>query len=253
MLGVLTMVLLAIACGNVANLVMGAQARAPGRSVYDWPWARAGERLLRQLMTESLVLALAGGVAGTVIAGAGVALLKTFAPSSGLDVPTPLTIRLDGRSVVLTFLIAAGSAVFFGLGPALRAGRTDLLSTLKPGAAEGGRERMIWRSTLVVVQIAGSLVLLVAATQLARGMSLPAAPESRVQHRPSNHDEAGPFAGGLFAGANRAVLSSADRSCSGPPRCAHGWSDGHPADDSRASRLLPWRLKGSRWRPGRKV
>ncbi len=170
MLGVLTMVLLAIACGNVANLVMGrASARAREIGV-RLAMGASRRRLLRQLMTESLVLALAGGVVGVAIAGAGVFLLKTFAPSSGLDVPTPLTIRLDGRSVVLTFLIAAGSAVFFGLGPALRAGRTDLLSALKPGAAEAGRERMIWRSALVVVQIAGSLVLLVAATQLARGM-----------------------------------------------------------------------------------
>ena len=170
MLGLLTVVLLAIACGNVANLVMGrASARAREIGV-RLAMGASRPRLLRQLMTESLVLALAGGVAGVVIAGAGVALLKAFQPSSGLDVPTPLTIRLDGRSVVLTFLIAAGSAVFFGLGPALRAGRTDLLTALKPGAAEGGRERMIWRSTLVVVQIAGSLVLLVAATQLARGM-----------------------------------------------------------------------------------
>ena len=170
MLGVLTMVLLAIACGNVANLVLGrASARAREIGV-RLAMGASRQRLLRQLMTESLVLAVAGGIAGTAIAGAGVALLKAFAPSSGLDVPTPLTIRLDERSVVLTFLIAAGSAVFFGLGPALRAGRTDLLSALKPGASEAGRERMLWRSTLVIVQIAGSLVLLVAATQLARGM-----------------------------------------------------------------------------------
>ena len=170
MLGLLTIVLLAIACGNVANLVLGrASARAREIGV-RLAMGASRRRLLRQLMTESLVLALAGGVFGVLIAGGGVELLRAFAPSSGLDVPTPLTIRLDGRSVVLTFLIAAGSAVFFGLGPALRAGRTDLLSALKPGAAESGRERMIWGSTLVVVQIAGSLVLLVAATQLARGM-----------------------------------------------------------------------------------
>ncbi|HEU4693343.1 MAG TPA: ABC transporter permease [Vicinamibacterales bacterium] len=170
MLGVLTMVLLAIACGNVANLVLG-RASARAREIgLRLAIGASRRRLLRQLMTENLVLAFVGGVVGIAFAGAGIFLLKTFAPSSGLDVPTPLTIRLDGRSVVLTFLIAAGSAIFFGMGPALRAGRTDLLSALKPGAAEGGRERMIWRSTLVVVQIAGSLVLIVAATQLARGM-----------------------------------------------------------------------------------
>ncbi len=171
LLGVLTIVLLVIACGNVANLVLG-RTSARTREIGVRLAMGAGRwRLLRQLMTENLVLALAGGAAGVLFAGLGVTLLRTFAPSSGLDVPTPLLIRVDGRSIALTFLIAAGSAVLFGLGPAVGAGRTDLLRSLKPGAAEGGRQRMIWRSTLVVVQIAGSLVLLVAATQLARGMS----------------------------------------------------------------------------------
>ncbi len=171
MLSVLTIVLLAIACGNVANLVLG-RASARTREIGVRLAMGAGRRrLIRQLMTESLVLALAGGIAGALIAAVGVTLLEAFAPSSGLDVPTPLLIRLDGRSIALTFIIATGSAMLFGLGPALRAGRTDLLSSLKPGAAEGGRQRMIGRSALVVVQIAGSLVLLVAATQLARGMS----------------------------------------------------------------------------------
>ena len=171
LLGVLTLVLLAIACGNVANLVLGRTSARTREIGVRLAMGAGRRRLLRQLMTENLVLALAGGVAGVLFAGLGVTLLRTFAPSSGLDVPTPLLIRLDGRSIAMTFLIAAGSAVLFGLGPAVGAGRTDLLRSLKPGAAEGGRQRMIWRSTLVVVQIAGSLVLLVAATQLTRGMS----------------------------------------------------------------------------------
>ena len=171
LLGLLTLVLLAIACGNVANLVLG-RASARTREIgVRLAMGADRKRLVRQLMTESLVLAFAGGVVGAVVAGGAVWLLETFAPASGLDVPTPLAIRLDARSIGLTFLIAAGSAVLFGLVPALRAGRTDLLSALKPGAAEGSRERMIGRSILVIVQVAGSLVLMVAATQLARGMS----------------------------------------------------------------------------------
>jgi len=171
LLGVLTLVLLAIACGNVANLVLG-RASARTREIgVRLAMGADRKRLVRQLMTESLVLAVAGGIAGALIAGGAVTLLDTFAPSSGLDVPTPLAIRMDVRSVALTFLIAAGSAVLFGLAPALRAGRTDLLTALRPGAAEGNRERVFGRSALVVVQIAGSLMLLVAATQLAKGFS----------------------------------------------------------------------------------
>jgi predicted permease len=171
LLGVLTLVLLAIACGNVANLVLG-RASARTREIgVRLAMGADRKRLVGQLMTESLVLAVAGGIAGALIAGGAVTLLDTFAPSSGLDVPTPLAIRMDVRSVALTFLIAAGSAVLFGLAPALRAGRTDLLTALRPGAAEGNRERVFGRSALVVVQIAGSLMLLVAATQLAKGFS----------------------------------------------------------------------------------
>jgi len=90
MLGVLTMVLLTIACGNVANLVLG-QASARTREIgLRLAIGASRRRLLRQLMTESLVLAFGGGVVGVLFAGAGVTLLRMFAPSSGLDVPTPL-------------------------------------------------------------------------------------------------------------------------------------------------------------------
>ena len=185
LLAALTIVLLTIACGNVANLVLG-RASARQREIGVRLAIGASRwRLLRQLMTESAVLAIAGGAAGVLIAWCAITLLETFAPSSGLDVPTPLTVRLDGRNLWVTFLMAAASALLCGLVPALRAGRTDLLSALKPGAASQGRERMFGRSALVVVQIAGSLVLLVAATQMARGFSsvLAQDPGFRRDHR----------------------------------------------------------------------
>ena len=170
-LGTLTFVLLCIACGNVANLTLG-RASARTREIGVRLAIGAGRgRLVRMLLTESLVLALAGGLAGAGFAAGGIALLRAFAPSSGLDVPTPLLIELDARTMLVTFAIAGASALLFGLAPALRAGRTDVLTALKPGAGESGRARMVGRSALVVVQIAGSLVLLVAATQIARGLS----------------------------------------------------------------------------------
>jgi predicted permease len=185
LLGALTIVLLTIACGNVANLVLG-RASARQREIgVRLAIGASRRRLLRQLMTESAVLAIAGGVVGVLVAWMGITLLRVFAPGSGLDVPTPLTVRLDGRNLWVTFLMAAASAVLCGFVPALRAGRTDLLSALKPGAADQGRERMFGRSTLVVVQIAGSLVLLVAASQMARGFSYVLAqdPGFRRDHR----------------------------------------------------------------------
>ena len=167
----LTFVLLCIACGNVANLTLG-RASARTREIGVRLAIGAGRgRLVRMLLTESGVLALAGGAVGAGFAAGGIALIRAFAPSSGLDVPTPLLIELDARALLVTFAIAGASALLFGLAPAMRAGGTDVLSALKPGAGDHGRGRMIGRSTLVVVQVAGSLVLLVAATQIARGLS----------------------------------------------------------------------------------
>jgi predicted permease len=171
LLGALTVVLLCIACGNVANLVLG-RASARTREIGVRLAVGAGRwRLVRQLLVESLVLALAGGAAGALIAAGGIAMLRAFAPASGLDVEVPLLIDLDARALLFTFGIAATSALIFGLVPALRAGRSDVLSAIRPGAGDHGRERMMGRTALVVVQVAGSVVLLVAATQLARGFS----------------------------------------------------------------------------------
>jgi predicted permease len=172
LLGLLTIVLLCIACSNVTNLVLG-RASTRAREIGVRLAIGAGRwRLVRLLLAESLMLALAGGALGVLVAAGGIELLRAFAPSSGLDVPTPLLIELNVRGLLVTFAIAGGSALLFGLAPAMRAGRTDVLTALKPGAGDHGRGRMIGRSTLVVVQIAGSLVLLVAATQIARGLSL---------------------------------------------------------------------------------
>jgi len=170
-LGALTFVLLCIACGNVANLMLGRASRRTREIGVRLAIGAGRGRLVRMLLAESVVLALAGGTVGAGFAAGGIALLRAFAPSSGGDVETPLLIDLDARALLVTFAIAGASALLFGLAPALRAGRADVLSALKPGAGESGRGRMVGRSALVVVQVAGSLVLLVAATQIARGLS----------------------------------------------------------------------------------
>jgi predicted permease len=171
LLGALTVVLLCIACGNVANLVLG-RASARTREIGVRLAVGAGRwRLVRQLLIESLVLALAGGAFGAMVAAGGITLVRTFAPSSGLDVAVPLLIELDARALFLTFGIAASSALVFGLVPALRAGRSDVLAAIRPGAGDHGRDRMLGRTVLVVVQVAGSVVLLVATTQITRGFS----------------------------------------------------------------------------------
>jgi len=171
LLAVLTLVLLCIACGNVANLVLGRAAARTREIGVRLALGAARWRLVRELMAENLVLAFAGGAVGVLVALGGLGLLRRFAPPSGADVPVPLDVALDARALFVTAAAAAGSALIFGLLPALRAGRTDILPALKPGAGEHGRERRVARAALVVVQVAGSVVLLVAASQVARGFA----------------------------------------------------------------------------------
>src|SRR5262249_54145546 len=134
-------------------------------------------RLVRQLLTESLLLAVLGGAAGLLL---GWWSLRAFLTSALLSqAPTAphvsvMTVFLnpDTRVLVYTFLLSLLAGVAFGLLPALRATRTDLVSTLKDeGAAFGGRLMRSWlRNGLVVAQVALSMVLLLVSGLLLRGV-----------------------------------------------------------------------------------
>jgi putative ABC transport system permease protein len=172
-----TLMILLIVCSNIANLML---ARAAGRvseiGVRLCLGASRG-RLVRQLLTESLLLAVLGAGAGLLLAWWS---LKTFLTSALLsrvpafrDAVGAITLLLDpdARVLTFTFLLAPLTGLAFGLLPALRATRTDLVSTLKDGgAAFGGRlMRSRLRNGLVVAQVAFSMVLLVVSGLLLRG------------------------------------------------------------------------------------
>jgi putative ABC transport system permease protein len=165
LMGAIVLVLL-IACGNVASLLL---ARGSGRRTemaMRSALGAAGGRLVRQLLTESAVLGLAAGVLGTVVA---VSLQRTLVASTPL---TRMGLRAAGlQPEVLLFAVALSvvTVLVFGLVPALSAGRVDPAEDLKAGArsvASGGRAR--FRNGLVVAQVALSVVLLVGAGLLMR-------------------------------------------------------------------------------------
>jgi predicted permease len=169
-MGSVTLVLL-IACANVANLLLTrATARQKEIAVRVAIGAR-WQRLVRQLLTESALLGLMGGVAGLFVAWLALQAIRTINPG---NIPRLDAITLDGRVLAFTFAVSILTGILFGLAPALRAARLDLNSTLRAGGrtAQGdgglGSSRRRIRSLLVVGEVAVSIVLLVGAGLLIR-------------------------------------------------------------------------------------
>ena len=159
LLGGLTLVVLAIACANVANLLL-ARGRTRTREVAIRLAIGCGHfRLARQMLTESAVLALCGGGLGLLVATVAIRFLRSI--SLPTDIPLVLNVRLDARALLVSLAAAVVSALAFGVLPAVRAAKTDVLPGLRRQDA-GTRGRLLGTRTLVIGQIALSLVLLVA-------------------------------------------------------------------------------------------
>jgi putative ABC transport system permease protein len=154
--------LLLIACANVANLLL-ARAEARQREIaVRAALGAGGRRMVRQLLTESLLLTGLSAAAGLALAGAGVRLLAWWNPAS---IPRIAGVTIDLRVALFTVLTALATSVLFGLAPALRALRTGLVESLKDGSqsASSGSARQRFRNALVVVEMALAVVLLVGA------------------------------------------------------------------------------------------
>jgi putative ABC transport system permease protein len=166
LLGVVGFVLL-IACSNVAHLTLaGTAARQKEMAIRSALGASRG-RIVRQLLTESLILSVAGGVAGLVLAMGSVRLLVAISPG---NIPRLNNVSVDWRVVIFTLVVSVGTAVVFGLAPAVMASKPDVNEALKEsgGVVVGVGRRTRMRSVLVVTEVAMVLVLLIGAGLLMR-------------------------------------------------------------------------------------
>ncbi len=149
-----------VACANVANLMFSrALARHREIGIRTAIGAPRG-RLIRQLLTESVVLALLAGAVGALLTAATAPLLSSMSTHSG-DVPIHPDASWDWLPLIFTILISLLAGIVTGLVPALRATQVDVYSILKGGASTAGRKRHLFRSALVLAQVAVCVVVLI--------------------------------------------------------------------------------------------
>ena len=175
LLGAVGFVLL-IACSNVANLML-ARAADRDREIAVRAALGAGRRrIFRQLLTESALLALVGGAAGILVAYGGLHLLRAaFPPEGGIsEIPHAEWIGINGEVLGFTLAVSLVTGIIFGFAPAIQIVRSELFESLKEGGrgSTGGRRGQFVRMSLVVAEIALSLILLVGAGLLLRSFYL---------------------------------------------------------------------------------
>ena len=177
-----TILVLLTACANVANLLL-ARASARHKEIATRLAIGAGRgRLVRQLLAESVLLALAGGVAGFLLALWAASNIGKF--RLPFPIPVDLTITLDYRVVLFSASLAMLTGIVFGLAPALRASHTDLTAALKDAPSHGrGLRRFGMRNLLVVAQVAVCMLLLICSTLFLRSLQASASANTGMANR----------------------------------------------------------------------
>ena len=165
MMGAVGLVLL-VTCTNLAGLMLARATDRRREIAIRLAMGANRLRLIRQLLTESILLSFVGGAVGVLLAVWILKALLTFRPP--IDFPLAMDVGVDWRVLLFSLAVSLAAGAIFGLAPALQATRPNLSTTLKDTAAQGGAAKSRLRSVLVVAQIAISLVVLIAAGLVVR-------------------------------------------------------------------------------------
>lgn len=160
--------LLLIACVNLANLLLARATERRKEIAIRLALGASRARLVRQLLTESVLLSIAGGALGLLLAVWIVDLVGAI--KLPMDIALAFDLSLDWRVLLFTFLLSLLTGIVFGLLPALQSSNPNLVSSLKDDVAAGGFRRSRLRNTLVVAQMALSLLLLICAGLIVRSL-----------------------------------------------------------------------------------
>ena len=160
--------LLVIACANVSNLLLSRAASRQREMSVRAALGASRPRLVRQLLTESLLLAAAAGVAGTALAYAGLPALLAMVPPD--TIPDESEIAIDRYVLLFTLVLSGITSVVCGLAPALHSSRRDLANAMRESgrSVAGSRRQAVLRKALVIAEVALALVLLVGSSLLIR-------------------------------------------------------------------------------------
>ena len=167
LLGIGVVLLLLIACANITMLLLGEAPAREHEIATRKALGASTTRLVRQLFTESVVLAAVGGVVGIALAWLATRALVALAPSS---MPRLEEVMLDGRVLAVATAVTILVAVAFGVAPALSASRRSVGISIRSGTRQAGRRRPLLLEAVIVAQVAMSLVLLSGASVLGRSL-----------------------------------------------------------------------------------
>ncbi len=181
LMGVVGLVLL-LACVNLASLLLARATERRKELAIRVAMGASRARVVRQLITESVLLSLGGGAGGIFLAAWINALVSSIKLPT--DIALVIDLRLDWRVMLFAFVISLATGIVFGLLPAIQASRPDLVPALKDEKSMAGFRRSRLRNALVIVQVALSLVLLVCAGLVVR--SLQVAQKTRPGFNPEN-------------------------------------------------------------------